>query len=323
MVATPVSLSLRVVRKQAQTPDICSFELQSLDGSALPAFEAGAHIDIQVPGGPVRQYSLCNPPGETHRYEIAVLRDAQSRGGSVGMHALREGQALEVSVPKNHFPLADDARHHVLFAGGIGVTPILAMAHALAEKGASFELHYCTRSAAVTAFRQRLADSAFADRVVFHHDDGPAADRLDVQALLQSLPLPGAHLYVCGPGGFMEWVLAAGRSAGWSEDRLHREYFAGVQIDAGADQAFEVQIASTGQVITVAADQSVTAALALNGIDVATSCEQGVCGTCILRVLDGAPEHRDMYLTDSERALNTQFTPCCSRARSARLVLDL
>lgn len=323
MTASTVSLQMRVVRKEVETLDICAFELKSIDGAALPAFDAGAHVDVQVPGGPVRQYSLCNPPGETHRYEIAVLRDAHSRGGSVGMHALRAGQTLGISAPRNHFPLADGARHHVLCAGGIGVTPILAMAHALAEKGASFELHYCTRSPEATAFRQRIADSAFADRVVFHHDDGHAAGKLDVQALLSALPLQDTHLYVCGPKGFMDWVLAAGRSAGWSEDRLHREYFAGAQIDTCADGGFEVQIASTGRVITVPSDQSVTTALAQNGIEVITSCEQGVCGTCLLRVLDGTPDHRDMYLTDGERARNDQFTPCCSRSKSARLVLDL
>jgi vanillate O-demethylase ferredoxin subunit len=323
MAANPLSLPVRLVRKDAETRDICTFELQALDGSPLPAFEAGAHIDVALPGGPVRQYSLCNPPGETHRYEIAVLRDARSRGGSVGMHALCAGQVLNISAPRNHFPLAGGARHHVLFAGGIGVTPLLSMAHALAARGASFELHYCTRSPSATAFRQRIADSALAAHTVFHHDDGPAARRLDAQALLSSPALQGAHLYVCGPAGFMDWVLAAGRAAGWGEDRLHREYFAAAPIDPGADGAFEVQIASTGQVLAVPADQSVTAALARHGIEVFTSCEQGVCGTCVLRVLEGTPDHRDMYLTDDERALNDRFTPCCSRARSARLVLDL
>lgn len=323
MAANPVSLPVRLVRKDAETRDICTFELQASDGSPLPAFEAGAHIDVHVPGGPVRQYSLCNPPGETHRYEIAVLRDAKSRGGSVGMHALCAGQALTISAPRNHFPLAEGAPHHVLFAGGIGVTPLLAMAHALAARGASFELHYCTRSPSATAFRQRIAGSAWAGRAVFHHDDGPAASRLDAQALLSSPALQGAHLYVCGPAGFMDGVLAAGRAAGWSEERLHREYFAATPVDTGADGAFEVQIASTGLVISVPAHQSVTAALTQHGIEVFTSCEQGVCGTCVLRVLDGTPDHRDMYLTEDERAQNTQFTPCCSRARSARLVLDL
>ena len=323
MAKSLISLQMRVVRKTAETPDICAFELQSLDGSALPDFQAGAHVDVQVPGGPVRQYSLCNPPGETHRYEIAVLRETSSRGGSTGMHAVLEGQTLHIGAPKNHFPLVDGARHHVLFAGGIGITPILAMAHALIAQAASFELHYCTRSSAVTAFRTRIAESDFAGRAVFHHDDGPAVAKFDVQTLLRSHEMQGSHLYVCGPGGFMEWVLAAGRHAGWSEDQMHREYFAGAQSSAGADGAFEVQIASTGELISVRADQSVTSALAESGIDLDTSCEQGVCGTCVLRVLDGVPDHRDMYLTASEREQNNLFTPCCSRARSARLVLDL
>lgn len=316
-------LKTRVVRKDALTPNISAFELQSLDGSMLPAFEAGAHIDVQVPGGPVRQYSLCNAPGETHRYEIAVLREPHSRGGSIGMHALCVGQTLEICAPRNHFPLALSARHHVLFAGGIGVTPLLAMAQALAQKGSSFEMHYCTRSCATTAFRQRIVDSNFSDRVVFYHDEGCAAARLDVHALLRSTPSQDAHLYVCGPTGFMDWVLTAGRGAGWSEERLHREYFVGAPTQTDSDNAFEVQIASTGKVISVAADQSVTAALAENGIQVATSCGQGVCGTCVLGVLAGTPDHRDMYLTDIERALNNQFTPCCSRSKSTRLLLDL
>ncbi|MDO9434951.1 PDR/VanB family oxidoreductase [Hydrogenophaga sp.] len=318
------SLQVRVARKAAETPDICVFELRTLDGAALPAFDAGAHVDVHLPEGVVRQYSLCNAPDEAPQcYEIAVLRDARSRGGSVGMHALQEGQAITISAPRNHFPLAKGAPHHVLFAGGIGITPILAMAHTLAQQGASFELHYCTRSCATTAFQRRMTSSAFADRVFFHHDDGDAAQKLDAQTLLKSPVVEGAHLYVCGPSGFMEWILAAGRQAGWSEDRLHREYFAGAAIDTSDDGAFEVQIASTGAVITVPADQAVTTALATHGIEVATSCEQGVCGTCLVRVLDGTPDHRDMYLTDEERALNDQFTPCCSRARSARLVLEL
>ena len=317
------SLQVRVARKAAETPDICVFELRTLDGSALPAFEAGAHVDVHLPDGLVRQYSLCNAPGDAERYEIAVLKDAHSRGGSVGMHALQEGQAITISAPRNHFPLAEGVPHHVLFAGGIGITPILAMAHTLAQQGASFELHYCTRSRATTAFQQRIASSAYADRVFFHHDDGGAAQKLDAQALLGSSTAEGAHLYVCGPNGFMDWILTTGRQAGWSEDRLHREYFAGAAIDTSGDGAFEVQIASTGAVITVPADQAVTTVLAHHGIEVATSCEQGVCGTCLVRVLKGIPDHRDMYLTDEERALNDQFTPCCSRARSARLVLEL
>jgi ferredoxin-NADP reductase len=181
-----------------------------LTQSPLPAFSAGSHVDVHLPGGLTRPYSLCNDPTESHRYVIAVLRDPQSRGGSRAMHEeVFEGQLLQISPPKNHFPLAHDARRHLLLAGGIGVTPILCMAERLANTGADFEMHYNTRSAARTAFRQRIADAAFASRVHFHFDDGDAGQKLDIEALLAA-PASEVHLYVCGPKGFMDAVLKAG-----------------------------------------------------------------------------------------------------------------
>ena len=314
---------LRIARKTLEAQDICGFELVAADGGALPPFTAGAHIDVHLDGGLVRQYSLCNDSRETQRYQIAVLREPASRGGSIAMHALREGQELQVSEPRNHFALAHGAERHLLLAGGIGITPIICMAEHLAGEGAPFDLHYCTRSADRTAFLPRLQASAFAQRVQVHHDDGPAAQRIDIAGVVAD-PQAGTHLYVCGPGGFMEAVLSAARAAGWPEAALHREYFAGAAATKGdADGAFEVQIASSGAVIRVAPDQSVLAALTAAGVDVPASCEQGVCGTCLTRVIDGTPDHRDLYLTDEERARGDQFTPCCSRAKSPRLVLDL
>jgi len=313
---------VRIARKTIEAQDICSFELVADDGGALPPFGAGAHIDVHLDGGLVRQYSLCNDPRERHRYLIAVLREPASRGGSAAMHALREGQEIEISEPRNHFALARDARSHLLLAGGIGITPILAMAEQLMAEGAAFEMHCCTRSADRTAFAQRMRASAFAPLVRFHHDDGPVAQKLDIAALVAA-PEPGMHLYVCGPAGFMEAVLSAARSAGWVELALHREYFAGTATTSDGDGAFDVQLASSGALIRVAADQSVVAALAAAGVQVPVSCEQGVCGTCMTRVLDGTPEHRDLFLTDDERARGDCFTPCCSRALSPRLVLDL
>jgi len=293
------------------------------DGGALPAFSAGSHIDVQVPGGMTRQYSLCNPPGESHRYLIGVLRDAASRGGAVAVHErVHEGDVLTISAPKNHFPLAHEARRSLLLAGGIGVTPILCMAERLATTGADFEMHYCTRSRERTAFYERIRASAFAHRVAFHFDDGPPEQKLDIAALLAA-PQPGTHLYVCGPKGFMDAVLGTARARGWPEAQLHYEFFAADAAPADGDTAFEVQLASTGQVIVVGKDQTVVQALAAAGVEVQTSCEQGVCGTCLTRVLEGTPDHRDLYLTPEEQAANDQFTPCCSRARSARLVLDL
>jgi vanillate monooxygenase ferredoxin subunit len=209
-----------------------------------------------------------------------------------------------------------------LIAGGIGITPILCMAERLAQVGASFQLHYCTRSVERTAFVDRMRGSAFASHVQFHHDDGPVEQKLDARAAIGA-PRDGVHLYVCGPTGFMDWVLGTARELGWPDDRLHREYFAAAATKSDDDGAFEVQVASSGTVIRVAPDQSVVAALAAAGIEVAVSCEQGVCGTCLTRVLEGTPDHRDMYLTPDEQAKCDQFTPCCSRAKTPRLVLDL
>ncbi|WP_119353885.1 PDR/VanB family oxidoreductase [Azohydromonas sediminis] len=318
-----VALQVRVARKAVEALDICTFELVAADGGALPPFSAGSHIDVQVPGGLTRQYSLCNAPGESHRYLIGVLKDPASRGGSVAMHErVHEGDVLTVSAPKNHFPLAHEARRSLLLAGGIGVTPILCMAERLAATGADFEMHYCTRSRARTAFHDRIRGSAFAQRVQFHFDDGDAAQKLDIAALLAA-PQPGTHLYVCGPKGFMDAVLGTARACGWREAQLHYEFFAADTAPAEGDTAFEVQLASSGRVVVVPKDQTVVQALAAAGIEVPTSCEQGVCGTCLTRVLEGTPDHRDLYLTPEEQAANDRFTPCCSRAKSARLVLDL
>ena len=313
---------VRIARKTPEAVDICSFELVDPAGGDLPAFSAGSHIDVQAAPGLVRQYSLCNPPSESHRYQIAVLRDANSRGGSAAMHALKEGQTLAISIPKNYFPLNRDAGHSLLLAGGIGITPLLCMAQGLSSLGSSFEFHYCARSASRAAFVERIVRSAFAPSVRVYYDDGPASQRLEACSLFSSQP-PDTHLYVCGPAGFMDAMLAAAREAGWPEDRLHREYFSAASFDTRGDGSFEVQIASTGAVIRVEPHRSVAAALAVAGIEVPTSCEQGVCGTCLTRVLQGTPDHRDMYLTPQEQEQGDHFTPCCSRAKSARLVLDL
>jgi vanillate monooxygenase ferredoxin subunit len=316
------TLRVRVASKAAEAQDIASFELVAADGTALPAFTAGAHVDVHLPDGMVRQYSLCNDPRETHRYRIAVLRETASRGGSLAMHALKEGDTLAISAPRNHFPLAADATEHLLLAGGIGITPIVCMAEQLAAAGTPFELHYATRSPSRTAFAAHLRDAAYAEHVHFHHDDGPAPQRLDLAAVVAQ-PRPGRHLHVCGPAGLIDATLRAARAAGWPADTLHREYFAAPAAAPAEQGAFEVQIASTGAVIRVAPDQSVVAALAAAGIERPLSCEQGVCGTCLTGVLDGKPDHRDVYLTDEEHARGDCFTPCCSRALSPRLVLDL
>lgn len=315
-------ITLRLSAKRLDAEDICALELHHPEGAELPPFSAGAHIDLHLGEGLVRQYSLAGDPADTSRYLLGVLREPASRGGSLAVHErLREGDLLGASLPRNHFPLHAQAPHSLLLAGGIGITPLLSMAEQLQREGREFELHYCTRSAARTAFAQRLREAAWASRVHLHHDDGPAAQRLDLAGLLAGAPA-GAHLYVCGPRGFIDWVLRGGRDAGWDDSRLHREYFAAAEDTPSAGGAFEVELASSGRVVRVEPAQTIVQALAAAGIDLPTSCEQGVCGTCLTRVLAGTPEHRDSYLTDEERARNDQMLPCCSRALSPRLVLD-
>ncbi len=251
------SLRVRVTRRTVEAEGICSFELQGVDGRPLPAFSAGSHVDVQLPGGLQRQYSLCNDPTETHRYLIAVLRDAASRGGSQALHdGVQPGNELTISLPRNHFALAHDAVDHLLLAGGIGITPLLCMAERLALTGARFTLHYCTRSPGRTAFAERIATSGFAARVQFHFDDGDAAQKLDLAAVLAAQQ-PGRHLYVCGPQGFMDAVLGGARAAGWPEAQLHFEYFGAAPADTGTDGSFQVRLASSGRIVTVGKDQTV------------------------------------------------------------------
>jgi len=317
------TLTLRVVGKRIEARDICTFELSDPRGRALPPFSPGSHITVHVRPGLVRPYSLCNHPRETHRYLIGVLRVPASRGGSQAMHEqLREGDLIEIGAPRNHFPLASGARRHLLLAGGIGVTPILSMAEQLAETGEDFEMHYCARSAERAAFLGRLGGARFAGRIALHFSDGPPEQRFDPDATLARADAD-THLYVCGPGGFMEAVLRAARRGGWPEEHIHREHFTGAGQDTSPRQPFEIRIASTGRTVHVPADQTALEALRQAGVQVQSSCAEGVCGTCMTRVLAGTPEHRDLYLNARERARNDRFLPCCSRATGGPLVLDL
>lgn len=315
-----IEVIIRAMRLEAE--GILGLELVAADGAPLPPFEAGAHIDLHLPNGLIRQYSLCNDPRERHRYRITVLRDAASRGGSQAVHELlRIGQRLRISAPRNLFALDEQAPRSLLLAGGIGITPLLAMAWRLHVLGADFALHQCVRSGKLAAFAERLSNAPFAAHTHLHRDDGDAAQKLDLPALLAAEP-PGSQLYVCGPNGFMEYVLDSARAQGWAEERLHREYFAAPEAESGGG-AFTLRIASSGLELQVPEDRSALEVLEDAGFDIPVSCGQGICGTCLTRVVDGQPEHRDLFLSDEEKAHNDQFTPCCSRSRSACLVLDL
>jgi vanillate monooxygenase ferredoxin subunit len=315
--------TLEVAAKKKEADDIVSFELIDPAGEPLPRFTAGAHIEVEIAPDLVRQYSLCNAPRERRRYLIGVLRERASRGGSTTLvDTVEPGAFVRTSEPRNHFALDASATRVVLMAGGIGITPILCMAEHLAATSTPFELHYCTRSRARAAFWDRISRSPFSNRTRFYFDDAPGSLSLDLSGTLNQ-PRPGDHLYVCGPNGFIEAVLGEAVRAGWRREQLHKEFFTPTVDPPRADVAFEVEIASTGTRFTVPANRSVLDVLLANGIEIPMSCEQGVCGTCVTRVLNGVPDHRDVFMTDEEHARNDQFTPCCSRAKSDVLVLDL
>jgi vanillate O-demethylase ferredoxin subunit len=312
-----------VKSRRLETQDIVALELANAVGLPLPEYAAGAHVDVALGEDLTRQYSLSRMPSADGCYEIGVLRDPQSRGGSVAVHQLTEGSALSISPPRNHFPLAPGPHFSLLFGGGIGVTPMLAMAEQLHNSGADFAFHYCARSQSSAAFLERLAAADYADRVTLHFDDGAAAQRLDALAVFRAAS-KDAHAYVCGPGGFMDYVLASGAQAGLPEASLHSEYFKAPDDEkAPPGASFQVRIASSGAVIEVGEADTIAKALRRSGISIEVSCEAGVCGACLTRVVEGIPDHRDYYLDDREKAKNDQIMVCCSRAHSPSLTLAI
>lgn len=317
------AMTLTVTDRIEEPGNIIRLRLKAADGRPLPVFTAGAHLDLHLTGDGLdlwRQYSLCSDPAQGGFYEIGVLRDPASRGGSEAVHRVAlAGAALTVEGPRNHFPLTEDAARTHLFAGGIGVTPMLSMAARLHRLGRDFVLHYCTRSKDVTAFRQMIAAAPWGDRVIFHHDDAPET-RLDLTRDLPR-PDPGTHLYVCGPQGFMDWIIGAAEAAGHPVSHVHREYFAS-DVDGSGD-SFQVVAQRSGVTVTVGPQDSIAKALARAGVRIEVKCEEGVCGTCVTDVLAGDPDHRDRFLTQDERDEGCMICACCSRATTATLVLDI
>ena len=317
-------LTARVARITQETPEISAFELIHPWGRALPAFAAGAHIDVHTPGGFMRQYSLAQsqPAGAgCERYLIGVKREPISRGGSAAMHErVKAGDLLAISVPRNTFPIQPGARRHLLLAGGIGMTPLLAMAQQLTRDGAEFELCVFARGREHLAFAAALTQPPLAARVRLHFDDPAAPEKIDLRRLLAERA-DGTHLYLCGPAGFMQAAQQA--AAAWPDEAVHKEYFAPPQADgdAAANEPFELKLARRNISVQVSAEQSAVQALHDLGIDVPTSCEQGICGTCVVGCLEGEVEHRDFCLSATER--KKKLALCCSRAKSGALVIDL
>ena len=312
-------LTLIVGRRSVVADDVVALELRAADGAPLPPWSAGAHIDVEVAPGLVRQYSLCGDLGEPDRWRIAVLREPASRGGSRGVHEnLVEGHAVRARGPRNNFPLRP-ADRYVFLAGGIGITPMLPMVAEAALAGADWQLHYGGRTRSSMAFADELAE-AHGSRVTLYPED--EVGRIDLAGLL-ARPDPRTLIYCCGPDGLLRAVEEHCRA--WPDDALRVERF--VPREAGVEApppgAFEVVLGRSGTTLTVPADRSLLDVLEAAGVDVDSSCREGTCGTCETTVLSGEVDHRDSLLTEAEQKANDTMFVCVSRARTARLVLDL
>jgi phthalate 4,5-dioxygenase reductase subunit len=318
--ASPELRPLRVVRKACLARDIVLFELRAPDGAALAPFTAGAHVPVRVPSGAMRQYSLCGDPQQQDRYLLAVKREAAGRGGSASLvDGVAEGDTLMVGPPRNLFALSEKARSFILVAGGIGITPLMAMVRSLQAEGLRpFKLYYLTRDAQATAFADELALPEWAGKVRIHHDHGDPAQALDLWTLFEK-PASGAHVYCCGPQGLMDAV--RDMTGHWPDSAIHFESFGADTRARAEDQPFEVELARSGRSLRVDPGQTLLQALREAQAQVPSSCESGTCGSCKVGLLAGEADHRDQVLLPEERA--SQVMVCVSRARSARLVLDL
>ena len=311
--------TVTVKRLWDETPEIRCLELAPADGTPL-AFEPGAHVEVHLPDKMIRQYSLWNGPADQSSILIGVKKEPQSRGGSVAMHSLSEGDTLVIGAPRNNFALHDNDGPAILLAGGIGITPLLAMARHRAAQNRLCTLHLFARDASHAPFSKELSDLPEAP---VHLGLNPPTLNKVIGGILSNAD-PMAHLYLCGPGPFMDLVEREAALAGWPADHIHLERFSidpdTLELDG---DSFEVVLRQSGKTIQVEPEQTIIEAMELAGIEPLTSCEQGVCGTCMTTVIDGVPDHRDQYLNDDEKAAGTLIMPCVSRCKGPRLVLDL
>lgn len=315
-------LDMAVVAKKRETEAVVSLELRGHGGETLPAFTPGAHIELELPtpGGVLRrQYSLVNDPAARRHYTIAVGRDANSRGGSSWIHdRLEPGQVLRVGAPRNRFPLHEEAVRSVLIAGGIGITPILAMARRLSDLRRPWALYYCARTPAQAAFIEPLM--RLGGEVIPVYDRMPGVASLDVAGVVRAAD-SDTHLYCCGPGGLMDAFVAACRPR--DPRTVHLEWFAApaAPTTTQVQAEFVVHLARSGMTLPVPANRSILDVVRAAGIDVPHSCLEGICGSCETKVIGGECDHRDLILAD--RSSNDSMMICVSRARSATLTLDI
>ena len=309
-------MKLRVVARQALTSEIEEFILADPAGKTLPAADAGSHITIETPAGAMRRYSLVHPGNQLSTYTLAIKREPQSRGGSTSMHdSALVGADLQVQAPSSDFVLG--AKHGaLLIAGGIGVTPIYAMAQSLVQQGRAVRVVYCAREESMAAYAEALRELC-GDQLTLHLDHGDADQAFDFWDLLME---PTAeHIYCCGPAPLMEEV--KGVTGHWPEGRVHFEEFKPVEVVRPDDHAFHIELKHSNQTITVPSDKTILEALRDHGVRVVSSCESGTCGTCKCAYSSGEVDHRDLVLMADEKA--SHMMPCVSRAKGERLVLDI
>lgn len=311
---------LRVTRLSWEAEGVIAIELRALDGAALAPFTAGAHIDLKIPNGLVRSYSLQNDPAETDRYVVGVGLDAKSRGGSTYLHNnLRVGQIIEVLGPRNHFALVEDAPLVVLIGGGIGITPLCAMARRLTALGRPYALHYAVRSADRAAFAadlRRLNPAGYKP-----HVDADAGGPLDMTKVIAAYPA-STHFYCCGPAPMLAAFEQA--TAALPPAQVHVEYFTAKEVAKPAvEQGFTVVAALSGREFRIPPERSILDVLTEGGIEIASSCQDGICGSCETKVIEGTPDHRDSVLTAAEQDANNVMMVCVSRCRGDKLVLDV
>jgi ferredoxin-NADP reductase len=313
---------VRVKRISFEAERINSYELISPDGGDLPPFTAGSHIDLHLPNGVIRSYSLVNDQKERHRYVIAVSNDAASRGGSKLIHeTVRAGDIITICHPRNNFALHEDAGHSVLIAGGIGITPLVSMIRRLEALSRSWELFYAARTRLTAAFLDELKALRPDVYPNLHltFDQEPDARMIDLSSIVRAAP-PDAHLYCCGPVPMLEAFEAA--TADRPSGRMHVEYFKAREKPA-AEGSFEVKLVRSNQTIAVQAGQTILDALLAAGVSANYACTEGVCGTCETKVLEGMPDHRDLFLSKEEQEANKTIMICCSGSKSPTLVLDI
>ncbi|WP_204326778.1 PDR/VanB family oxidoreductase [Rhizobium lusitanum] len=306
--------------------DNLDIELMDPKGAELPAYTAGAHIDIRTPAGQLRQYSLCGPADDRSVYRICVRRDEASRGGSRSLHNdLRVRTKLDIGGPRNLFSMPE-AKRYILFSAGIGITPVIAMARTLSAAEADFELHHFERSRSRVAFLNELTAGPLKTAATLYLGEEGESFRETVPPCLISSD-PDAAVIACGPNGFLDLLVLRLADAGWSPHQFHSERFRPEALKsadvANEKDAFQIRLASSGQSFTVGSEETIANVLLANGITIDLSCEHGMCGACLTRVLEGEPDHRDIVLSAAEKATGDQMTICCSRSRSPVLVLDI